>query len=187
MYLYPLKIKDAMRIADLEFEPFIEQAEIEMAIGRIANAVAADYKDRNPLFIGVLNGSFRFVAEFIKQYEYPCEVSFVKLSSYQGLTSTGIVETLLDVTDSVEGRDVVVLEDIIDSGRTLQELISLFSGQHVRSFAIATLFFKPSKYKKEYQINYKGIDLPDEFVVGYGLDYKEKGRELNDLYILKTT
>jgi adenylate kinase len=176
-----------MRIADLEFEPFLDQSEIESAIEKVAGDVAKDYEHKTPLFVGVLNGSFRFVSEFIKHYPHSCEVSFVKLSSYQGLSSTGIVETLLDVSESVEGRDIVVLEDIIDSGRTLQELIHLFSTQNISSFAIATLFFKPSKYKKEYQINYKAIDLPDEFVVGYGLDYKEKGRELNDLYILKNS
>ena len=114
-----------MRIADLEFEPFLDQTEIESAIERVAKEVADDYHNKTPLFVGVLNGSFRFVSEFIKHYPQSCEVSFVKLSSYQGLSSTGIVETLLDVSESVEGRDIVVLEDIIDSGRTLQELIHL--------------------------------------------------------------
>jgi adenylate kinase len=109
------------------------------------------------------------------------------MASYQGLTSTGIVETLLDVSESVEGRDVVILEDIVDSGHTLQHLVTHFSDKNIRSFKIATLFYKPASYDKEYEIAYKGIDLPSEFVVGYGLDYNEKGRELNDLYILKNT
>jgi adenylate kinase len=176
-----------MRLLDQDFELFLTQAEIESAIALMAGQLAEDYRGTCPLFVGVLNGCFRFAAELFKHYDAPCEVSFVKMASYQGLTSTGIVETLLDVSESVEGRDVVILEDIVDSGHTLQHLVTHFADKNIRSFKIATLFYKPTSYHKEYEIAYKGIDLPSEFVVGYGLDYNERGRELNDLYILKNS
>lgn len=173
-----------MRLLDKEFELFITQHDIESSIARMAQEISRDYKGVCPLFVGVLNGCFRFAGEFFKQYNAPCEVTFVKMSSYQGLTSTGIVETLLDASEQVAGRDVIILEDIVDSGRTLQQLVNHFADKKVQSFRIATLFYKPASYDKEYEIAYKGIELPSEFVVGYGLDYNERGRELNDLYIL---
>jgi adenylate kinase len=175
-----------MRLLDKEFELFVTQQEIESAIARIAHEISSDYSDKCPLFVGVLNGCFRFTGEFFKHYNGACEVSFVKMASYQGLTSTGIVETLLDISATIEGRDVIILEDIVDSGRTLQHLVNHFSDKNINSFKIATLFYKPASYDKEYEIFYKGIELPSEFVVGYGLDYNERGRELNDLHILKS-
>jgi adenylate kinase len=123
-----------------------------------------------------------FVSDFLKCYPHPCEVTFVKLSSYRGLTSTGIVETLLDLPDHVDGRHVIVLEDIVDTGRTLQEIGHMFSNKNVKDFRIATLFYKSEVYNGEYQIDYFGIEIPDTFIVGYGLDYKEQGRNLRDVY-----
>jgi len=150
----------------------------------VADQIAADYKDEVPIFVGVLNGSFMFVSDLLKAYEHPCEVSFVRLSSYQGLTSTGIVETLLDVPDNIEGRSVIILEDIIDTGRTLQQLVHLFSKTKVKEFKIASLFYKPDVYKGEYAIDYFGLAIPDSFIVGYGLDYNEQGRNLKEVYQL---
>ncbi|KSA14986.1 Adenylate kinase [Maribacter dokdonensis DSW-8] len=150
----------------------------------MADQIAADYKDEVPIFVGVLNGSFMFVSDLLKAYEHPCEVSFVRLSSYQGLTSTGIVETLLDVPDNIEGRSVIILEDIIDTGRTLQQLVHLFSKTKVKEFKIASLFYKPDVYKGEYAIDYFGLAIPDSFIVGYGLDYNEQGRNLKEVYQL---
>ena len=125
-----------------------------------------------------------FVSDLMKAYQHPCEVSFVRLSSYQGLTSTGIVETLLDVPENIEGRSVIILEDIIDTGRTLQKLVHLFSKTKVKEFKIASLFYKPDVYKGEYAIDYFGLAIPDNFIVGYGLDYKEQGRNLKEVYQL---
>lgn len=173
-----------MRLLDKDFELFVTQQEIESAIARIAQEISRDYGEKCPLFVGVLNGCFRFSGEFFKHYNGACEVSFVKMASYQGLTSTGIVETLLDVSAPVDGRDIIILEDIVDSGRTLQQLVNHFADKNISSFKIATLFYKPAAYTKEYEVAYKGIEFPNEFVVGYGLDYNERGRELNDLYIL---
>ncbi|MGB6152430.1 MAG: adenylate kinase [Pricia sp.] len=173
-----------IQLHDKFFKPFLSEAEILAAVKRVANKVAADYKDETPIFVGVLNGSFMFVADFLKAYPHNCEVSFVKLSSYQGLTSTGIVETLLDVPENIEGKSVIILEDIIDTGRTLKELIHLFSNTNVKEFKIASLFYKSEIYNGEYAIDYWGIEIPDKFIVGYGLDYKELGRNLREVYQL---
>lgn len=173
-----------IKLHDKYFKPFLSHAEIQTAIAAMAQKIAADYKDETPIFIGVLNGSFMFVADFLKQYQHPCEVSFVKLSSYQGLTSTGIVETLLDLPENIEGRSVIILEDIIDTGRTLKELVHLFANTNVKEFKIATLFYKSEIYNGEYSIDYVGIDIPDKFIVGYGLDYNELGRNLKEVYQL---
>ncbi|QCX01111.1 adenylate kinase [Aggregatimonas sangjinii] len=173
-----------MQLHDKNFIPYLSEAEILAAVQKVADAVAADYKDETPIFVGVLNGSFMFVADFLKAYQHPCEVSFVKMSSYQGLTSTGIVETLLDISEEVEGKSVIVLEDIIDTGRTLQALIHMFSNIKVKEFKIATLFYKSEIYNGEYAIDYFGMEIPNKFIVGYGLDYNELGRNLRAVYQL---
>ncbi len=176
-----------IKLHDKLFKPFLGETRILNAVQKMAGDIAEDYKDDVPIFVGVLNGSFMFVSDFLKAYEYPCEVSFVKLSSYQGLTSTGIVETLLDVSENIEGRSVIILEDIIDTGRTLQKLVNLFSGANVKEFKIASLFYKPDVYNGEYVIDYVGLEIPDSFIVGYGLDYKELGRNLKEVYQLNQT
>lgn len=171
-------------IHNKQFKPYLSEAQILAAVKKIANEVARDYKDEVPIFVGVLNGAFMFVSDFLKHYPHPCEVSFVKLSSYRGLTSTGIVETLLDVPGNIKGRSVIILEDIIDTGRTLQELVHLFSNTHVKDFKIASLFFKSELYNGEYAIDYFGMEIPDRFIIGYGLDYMEQGRNLREVYQL---
>ncbi|WP_158974260.1 adenylate kinase [Cellulophaga sp. L1A9] len=173
-----------IQLHDKRFKPFLSQAQLLAAVKNVADKIAADYKDETPLFVGVLNGSFMFVADLLKEYQHPCEVSFVKLSSYSGLTSTGIVETLLDLPDNISGKSVIILEDIIDTGRTLKELVHLFSQTNVKEFKIATLFHKPSVYNGEYKIDYVGMEIPDKFIVGYGLDYNELGRNLKEVYQL---
>ncbi len=173
-----------IKLHDKYFKPFLSETEIQTAVKTVAEKVAADYKDETPIFVGVLNGSFMFVSDFLKQYPHPCEVSFVKLSSYQGLTSTGIVETLLDPPENIDDRCVIILEDIIDTGRTLQELVHLFSNTNVKEFKIASLFYKSEIYNGEYTIDYVGIEIPNKFIVGYGLDYRELGRNLKEVYQL---
>ncbi len=173
-----------IKLHDKYFKPFLSEEKILKAVQKIADEIAADYKDETPIFVGVLNGAFMFVSDFLKAYQHPCEVSFVKLSSYRGLTSTGIVETLLDVPENIEGRSIIILEDIIDTGRTLQELVHLFSNTNVKEFKIASLFYKPDIYNGEYVIDYVGLEIPNKFIVGYGLDYKELGRNLKEVYQL---
>jgi len=173
-----------IKLHDEYFKPFLSEEEILTSVKKIADEIAADYKDETPIFVGVLNGAFMFVSDFLKAYPHPCEVSFVKMSSYGGLTSTGIVQTLLDVSEDIEGRSVIILEDIIDTGRTLQELIHMFSNINVKEFKIASLFYKSEIYNGEYTIDYVGIEIPDKFIVGYGLDYNELGRNLREVYQL---
>jgi len=173
-----------IKLHDKYFQLFLTEAQILDAVRKMAHQIAADYRAEVPIFIGVLNGSFMFVADFLKAYDQPCEVSFVKLSSYQGLTSTGIVETLLDVPDNIEAKTIIVLEDIIDTGRTLKQLVNLFANSNVKEFKIASLFYKPEVYKGEYHIDYVGLEIPDKFIVGYGLDYNELGRNLKEVYQL---
>jgi len=173
-----------IKLHDEYFIPFISEEQILAAVKDLADKIAVDYEDQTPIFVGVLNGAFMFVSDFLKAYPHPCEVSFVKMSSYGGLTSTGIVETLLDVSEDIEGRSVIILEDIIDTGRTLQELIHMFSNINVKEFKIASLFYKSEIYNGEYKIDYVGIEIPDKFIVGYGLDYNELGRNLTEVYQL---
>lgn len=173
-----------VKLKDKQFVPFLTEEEILRAVKKIAAEIAEDYKDKIPIFVGVLNGAFMFTSDFLKNYPHPCEVSFVKLSSYSGLTSTGIVETLLDVPENIDGRSVIILEDIIDTGRTLQKLVHLFTNSNVKDFKIASLFYKSELYNGEYTIDYFGMEIPDKFIVGYGLDYKEMGRNLRAVYQL---
>ncbi|MEL6303767.1 MAG: adenylate kinase [Bacteroidota bacterium] len=173
-----------IKLHDKFFKPFLSEEEILSAIRRMAQEIAADYEDSIPVFVGVLNGAFMFVSDFLKAYPHQCEVSFVRLSSYHGLTSTGIVESLLDVPEEVEGKSVVILEDVIDTGRTLKQLVHLFSNTNVKEFKIASLFYKPSVYNGEYTIDYVGMEIPNNFIVGYGLDYNELGRNLRAVYQL---
>lgn len=178
-------MKKSITLLDKHFDLYIPESEILKAVQKVADQVARDYKDEVPIFIGVLNGAFMFVAEFLKRYPHNCELSFVKLSSYRGLTSTGIVETLLDLPDQVHGRHVIILEDIVDTGRTIQELYHLLAGRNVKDFRIAALFYKSEVYNGEYPIDYFGLEIPNRFIVGYGLDYNEQGRNLRDVYQLR--
>lgn len=171
-----------LKLKDKYFKPFISAEAIADAIKKTAAKIAEDFKDETPVFVCVLNGAFMFASDLLRHYPYPCEVSFVKLSSYSGLSSTGIVKTLLDVPDTVEGKSVIILEDIIDTGRTLKELVHLFSDINVKQLKIAAMFYKPDIYDGEYKIDYVGMEIPDKFIVGYGLDYNEMGRNLPGIY-----
>lgn len=176
-----------IKLHDKVFKPYLREEQILAAVEKIAAEIAEDYKDETPIFVGVLNGAFMFVSDFLKAYQFPCQVSFVRLSSYQGLTSTGIVETLLDVPEDIEGRSIIILEDVIDTGRTLKKLVHLFSQTNAKEFKIASLFYKPDIYNGEYTIDYVGMEIPDTFIVGYGLDYNELGRNLRAVYQLNQT
>ncbi len=174
-----------IQIDDKQFIPLISEQEIEFAIVKLANLIAADFADETPIFIGVLNGSFRVVSDLMKHYKYPCEVSFIKLASYQGLHSTTNVQELIGLNQDLSGRSIVVIEDIVDTGLTLVTLKKLFKEQNVNHFKIATLFLKSDTYKQDIKIDYVGIRIPNKFIVGYGLDYNGLGRNLPQVYQLK--
>ncbi|SNR82523.1 adenylate kinase [Lutibacter flavus] len=166
------------------FKSYISEEQIETAIESIVEQVYDDCKDETPIFIGILNGCFMFVADFVRKYSGNCEVSFVKLSSYEGTSSTGNIKQLVGINENLEGRTVVILEDIIDTGNTLQEIYGIFKDKNLKQLKIATLFFKPDVFKKELHIDYIGIPIPDKFIVGYGLDYDGIGRNFASIYQL---
>jgi len=174
-----------IQLHDKQFVPFISAQEIAFALNQLAEQVAADFEDEIPVFVGVLNGSFMVVSDFLKQYKNPCEVSFIKMASYEGIASTNEVKELIGLNQDFTGRTVVVIEDIIDTGNTLAELKALFKKQEVKHFKIATLFLKPEAYKKDIKIDYVGIRIPNKFIVGFGLDYDGLGRNLPEVYQLK--
>ena len=171
-----------IRLHDKEFVPFISASEIDFAIAKMAALVAADFADETPIFVGVLNGSFMVVSDFMKMYKKPCEVSFIKMASYNGTSSTNDVKQLIGLNQDLSGRTVIVLEDIVDTGNTLVALKELLKQQKVKHFKIATLFFKPEAYKHDIKIDYIGIRIPNKFIVGYGLDYNGLGRNLPEIY-----
>ncbi|WP_081990158.1 adenylate kinase [Psychroserpens sp. Hel_I_66] len=176
-----------IKLHDLYFKPFISEQEVDKTVQRLVDEIVADLKDEIPVFVGILNGSFMFVSDFVKKYPKPCEVTFIKLASYEGLKSTEDIQRLIGLTQDLTGRKVVILEDIIDSGKTLEEVHRIFENENVDELKIATLFYKPEAYKKDYKLHYVGIEIPDKFIVGYGLDYDGLGRDLPAIYQLKNT
>ena len=178
------KTEKVIQLHDKQFVPFISAEEIDFAIAKIAALVEDDFADETPVFVGVLNGAFMVVSDFMKQYKKPCEVCFIKLASYEGTTSTNEVKQLIGLDQDLTGRTVIIIEDIVDTGNTLVALKDLFKKQNVKHFKIATLFFKPEAYKKEIKIDYIGIRIPNKFIVGYGLDYNGLGRNLPEVYKL---
>ena len=173
-----------IHLHDKTFEPFISSDEIDFAIKNMAKQMDDDFFDEVPVFIGVLNGSFMVLSDLMKQYRGMCEVSFVKMASYERTSSTKDVKQLIGLNQDLEGRNVVVVEDIVDTGNTVEELKAIFKQKKVKHLKIATLFFKPEAYKKDIKIDYVGIRIPNKFIVGYGLDYDGLGRNLADVYQL---
>lgn len=174
-----------IQLHDLKFTPFISEAEINRAIEEVAEQINRDFKGETPVFLGVLNGAFLFAAEIIKRFEGDCEVNFVKLSSYKGTSTSGEVNSLMGLTQPLENRSVVVIEDIVDTGNTLESIDRILRAEKVKRYKIATLFYKPDAYKKNLSIDYIGLKIPNDFIVGYGLDYDGLGRNLTQVYKLK--
>ncbi|WP_158825582.1 hypoxanthine phosphoribosyltransferase [Mucilaginibacter lacusdianchii] len=178
-----------MRIDDLEFEPLIEQETIAERINLLSVELNADYAGKTPIFIGVLNGSFLFVADLIKQITIPCEVTFTKLASYFGGTSTSRkIREDIDLSVDISGRHVIIVEDIVDTGNTLAYLIEKLKLSNPASITACSMLLKPGKLETSIEeLRYVGFEIENEFVVGYGLDYKELGRNLKDIYRLTST
>jgi hypoxanthine phosphoribosyltransferase len=170
---------------DKLFVPFISAKEIDFAIANMAKQIEDDFLEEIPVFIGILNGSFMVVSDLLKYYNSPCEVSFIKLASYEGTQSTDNIKQIIGLNDNLEGKTVIIVEDIVDTGNTIEELKNLFKKEKVKHFKIATLFLKPDAYKKDIKLDYVGIRIPDKFIVGYGLDYNGLGRNLSEVYQLK--
>ncbi|SMC60254.1 hypoxanthine phosphoribosyltransferase [Moheibacter sediminis] len=175
-----------IKIHDKVFIPYITFEEIDYAIKRMANTIYEEHKNDVPVFVGVLNGVVMFMSDFLKRYPGECEISFLKLKSYEGTESTGKVEIVMDIPMDLTGRHVIIMEDIIDTGNTLQELYRILDTKNTKSIKIATLLYKPEAYKKNLNIDLIALTIPDKFVVGYGLDYDGLGRNLPDIYQIKT-
>ena len=168
-----------------KFEVSISSDEIAAIVDTIANKINAS-KIENPLFIAVMNGSFLFAADVMRKITTPnTEISFIKLSSYAGTETTGKVNELIGISQDIKDRNVIILEDIIDTGITLEKIISLLKKENVADIKVATLLFKPDAYTKDISIDFIGKSIPNDFVVGYGLDYDEIGRNLPHIYKLK--
>ena len=173
-----------MKIADLEFEPLINADAIEKRVKAIGAQLSEDYKDTKPLFIGVLNGSFLFIADLIKHIDIPCEITFTKLASYYGGTkSTLKIRDDIDISVDLKGRDIVIIEDIVDTGNTAHYLIDKLKLKEPASIKLCSLLLKPASLLTQIdELKYVGFEIENHFVVGYGLDYKEMGRNLKDIY-----
>jgi len=172
-----------IKVEDREFEIFLESDTISKRIRLLGIQINVDYEGKCPLFIGVLNGSFLFMADLIKEIDVPCEVAFMRVASYEGISSSGKVKELIGLPDDIEGRDIIIVEDIVDTGLTLTHIIKTIKEKKPASLKVSSLLLKPAalQYKIE-ELDYIGFEIPNEFVVGYGLDYNGLGRNLTDIY-----
>ncbi|MBS7284122.1 MAG: hypoxanthine phosphoribosyltransferase [Prevotella sp.] len=173
-----------VRIKDKTFKTFIPESEIKAQVQRVAQQINEDMRDKNPLLLAVLNGSFIFAADLMRALTIPCEISFVKLASYQGTTSTGKVKEVLGINEDLTGRTVIIVEDIVESGLTMQRMIESLGTRNPESIHICTLLLKPERLKVPLNIKYTVFSIPNDFILGYGLDYDQQGRQLRDIYTL---
>ena len=175
---------DNIKVLDKTFVPFISHLRIQEAVARIAASLDRDLTGKDPLFLAVLNGSFIFAADLFKQIKMPARISFVKMASYIGTGSSGKVDQLIGLQEVITGQHIVILEDIIDTGLTITKLLEHLQTMQPASVRIATLLFKPDAFQATYKIDYLGMEIPNNFVVGYGLDYNGYGRNSKDIYTL---
>ena len=178
---------DKIQIYDKTFRKYITYDELSKAIDRVADKINADYKDHEgepPMFLCVLNGAIMFTSEMMKRLNFNAELISIKVKSYTGTTSSGTVLIPMGLTGSVEGRDVILFEDIVDTGVTITSLQELLISKGARSVKICTMLFKPDVYKQSIKLDYVGMEVPNVFILGFGLDYDELGRNLTDIYIL---
>jgi hypoxanthine phosphoribosyltransferase len=169
-------------IHDCDFSTYMYEEEIIARVHMLAEQLDKDYEGKNPLFLAVLNGSFMFTADLMKRINIPCEISFIRMSSYQDMHSTGHVKEVLGLKEDIEGRDVVIIEDIVDTGHTVNALLNQLREKNPASLEIATLLMKPECLQHQLDVKYVAKSIPNDFVVGYGLDYNGLGRNLRDIY-----
>ncbi len=174
-----------LTVLDKTFVPFIDHETLQNRIAELADQINNDYAGRCPLIVGVLNGAVLFTADLLKNLTIDCEITFIRVASYEKTASTGQVKQILGLTEAIAGRDVIVVEDIVDTGLTILEVYRLLMAQNPASVAIATLLFKPVSLKTPMKLDYVGFSIDNKFVVGYGLDYNGLGRNTKDIYVLK--
>lgn len=179
-------MKQEVEYNGMAFEPFISNAEIEERIDALAKTITKDYKDKRPLFLCVLTGAFPFASDLFRKCEdINAEIAFIRLKSYEGTATSGKVKEVLGLDADIEGRDVIVVEDIVDTGRTIAGLLDTLRARNAANVRVATLLFKPDALKIDFKPDYTGFEIPSRFIVGFGLDIDGQGRNLNDIYVLK--
>ncbi len=171
-------------LKDKTFVPYITSDKIQESVRQMAKKINTDLAQDMPLFLVVLNGSFMFAADLLKEVTIPCELSFIKLASYHGTSSTGTVTEMIGLTEEIKGRTVIVVEDIVDTGVTIEKLVALLNKKEVKQIKIASFLLKPDAYTKDIKVDYVGMEIPNDFVVGYGLDYDGLGRNMKDIFVL---
>ena len=173
---------DTVKIKDKSFRVSIPESEILERVKAVADKINKDMAGRNPLLLAVLNGSFVFAADLMRMLTIPCEISFVKLASYQGTTSTGKVKEVIGINEDLAGRTVIIVEDIVETGLTIKRMIESLGTRNPESIHICTLLLKPACLKVPLNIEYAAMEIPNDFILGYGLDYDQQGRNLRDIY-----
>ena len=173
-----------VKIKDKTFKTSIPEVEIQQRVKEVADHINRDMADKNPLLLAVLNGSFMFAADLMKNITIPCEISFVKLASYQGTQSTGEVKEVIGINEDLAGRTVIIVEDIVESGLTIQRMLDSLGTRNPDSIDVCTLLLKPDRLKVDLDIKYVAFSIPNDFILGYGLDYDQQGRNLRDIYTL---
>ncbi len=176
--------KGIVKVHDKYFDLFISEAEILTQVKRVADEMNRDLAEKDPIFLGILNGAFMFASDLYKQLNFPCQISFLKLASYSGTTSTGTVKQLIGINMELKDRVVVVLEDIVDTGVTLETIIRQLSGYQPAEIRVATFLHKPEATVREVHLDYVGMEIPNDFILGYGLDYDGYGRNFKEIYQL---
>ena len=177
---------NSIKIKDKTFAVSLPEAQIKARVKELAQQMSRDLEGKNPLFLAVLNGAFIFAADLMREMTIPCEISFVKLASYQGVTSTGNIKEIIGINENLSGRTVVIIEDIVESGLTIKRMMDQLGTRNPASVQVCTLFFKPEKLKEDLKLDYVAFEIPNDFILGYGLDYDQQGRGLKDLYTLTT-
>ena len=173
-----------IQVKDKWFEPYLSVEEIQSAVKRLATEIQSDFAGLNPIFLPILNGSFIFAADLLRACAIRSELTFIKARSYEALQSSGSLTELIGLEIDIQDRHVIILEDIVDTGNTLSHLMQLFKAQNPKSLTIVTLLFKPNAFEHDYPVKYVGFEIPNDFVIGYGLDYDGCGRELDCIFQL---
>ena len=171
-------------IKDKTFETSLPEREILERVKQVANRINKDFEGKTPLFLAVLNGSFMYASDLMKNITIPCEISFVKLASYQGTSSTGAIKEVIGLNNDISGREVIIVEDIVDTGATMERMLDTLRAHKPAGLYICTLLLKPGKLTVPLNIEYAAFEIPNDFIVGYGLDYDQEGRNLRDIYTL---
>ncbi len=173
-----------MKVRDKYFKPYMSGKEIADIVASLAKQLNNDLRDKDPLFLGVLNGSFIFASDLLRAIDFDAQISFIKMSSYSGTSTTGTVKQLIGINEDLTGRTLVIVEDIVETGISMEKLLAMLREKNPADIKICTLFFKPGKFQKDFKIDYIGKSIGDDYIVGYGFDYNGYGRNLDQIYVI---